>query len=131
MMYDCVTGVRTATSPRDAIVQFYAAQNAGDTEQIVALMAEDVEYHDMVSPSCVVDNSAVLTCPPLAFALLPTVIVLVGQVHSDPFRGRDEVEAYFRKVSPRHALLVLYFLPRVVAVAAAIVLGCLRQRSAC
>ncbi len=27
---------------------FYAAQNAGDTEQIAALMAEDVEYHDMV-----------------------------------------------------------------------------------
>ena len=45
----CLAGVRTATSPREAVEMFYAAQNAGDTEQIAALMAEDVEYHDMVS----------------------------------------------------------------------------------
>ena len=40
--------MRTATSPKEAVELFYAAQNAGDTEQIAALMAEDVEYHDMV-----------------------------------------------------------------------------------
>ena len=37
------------TSTRDAIERFYAAQNAGDTDQIAALMADDVEYHDMVN----------------------------------------------------------------------------------
>ena len=40
--------VRTP-SPRDAVERFYAAQNAGDTDQIAALMADDVEYHDMVT----------------------------------------------------------------------------------
>ena len=58
----CGAGVRTTTSPREAVEMFYAAQNAGDTEQIAALMAEDVEYHDMVSgtmssPQCVASTA--------------------------------------------------------------------------
>ena len=36
----------------ETISEFYAAQNSGDTEGIVALMSDDVEYHDMARACC-------------------------------------------------------------------------------
>ena len=92
---------------------FYEAQNAGDTEQIAALMAEDVEYHDMVCGA-----ASWLRCVafPVSYCLCSRMPLRTGgQVYADPFQGCHEVEAYFRKVPMQQIrcrrMLALWRLP--------------------